>query len=105
MRRNGGRRASVPPTVHGVKGVNGAGGGRRVTAVLTWVIQRRGVLTDRVEQLGKELAEAEAEVARLAAAAAAGCCPARGTSAPPSAAEHVGEALERIAAEVAPQLA
>ena len=73
--------------------------------MLTWVIQRRVVLADRVEQLRKELAEAEAEVARLAAAAAAaGRCQARGIPAPPSAAEHVGEALERIAAEVAPQL-
>jgi hypothetical protein len=34
-----------------------------VAAVLTRVIQRRVVLADRVEQLGKELAEAEAEVA------------------------------------------
>lgn len=76
-----------------------------MAAVLTWVAQRQVVLTDRGEQLGKELAEAEAEVARLAAAAAAGRCPARGTSAPPPAAEHVEEALERIAAEVAPQLA
>ncbi|WP_327434711.1 MULTISPECIES: hypothetical protein [unclassified Streptomyces] len=74
-----------------------------MAAVLTWVIQRRVVLADRVEQLRKELAEAKAEVARLAAAAAAGRCQARGTPAPPSAAEHVGEALERIAAEVAPQ--
>ncbi|MGW2524532.1 hypothetical protein ACWC09_47755 [Streptomyces sp. NPDC001617] len=66
--------------------------------MLTWVIQRRVVLADRVEQLRKELAEAEAEAARLTAAAAAGRCKARGTPAPPSAAEHVGEALERIAA-------
>jgi len=73
-----------------------------VAAVLTWVIQRRVVLADRVEQLRKELAETEAEVARLAAAAA-GRCQARGTPAPPSAAEHVGEALERIAAEAVPQ--
>ena len=75
-----------------------------MTAVRTWVSQRRVVLTDRCEQLGKELAEAEAEVARLAAAVATGRCPARGTS-PPSAAEHVEEALERITAEVALQLA
>ncbi|AWN30116.1 hypothetical protein [Streptomyces sp. NEAU-S7GS2] len=36
--------------------------------VLTWVIQRRVVLTDRAEQLRKELTEIEAEVARLEAA-------------------------------------
>lgn len=36
--------------------------------VLTWVMQRRVVLADRVEQLRKELAETEAEVARLEAA-------------------------------------
>ncbi|CAM5464109.1 hypothetical protein [Streptomyces aurantiogriseus] len=36
--------------------------------VLTWVIQRRVVLADRVEQLRKELAETEAEVGRPEAA-------------------------------------
>ncbi|PZH09239.1 hypothetical protein C1I97_15080 [Streptomyces sp. NTH33] len=36
--------------------------------ILTWVIQRRIVLADRVEQLRKELAETEAKVARLEAA-------------------------------------
>ncbi|MCX4410229.1 MULTISPECIES: hypothetical protein [unclassified Streptomyces] len=36
--------------------------------VLTWVMQRRIVLAERVEQLRKELAETEAEVARLEAA-------------------------------------
>ncbi|GAB3171462.1 hypothetical protein [Streptomyces incanus] len=36
--------------------------------ILTWVIQRRIVLADRVEQLRRELAETEAEVARLGAA-------------------------------------
>ncbi|MEU6668010.1 hypothetical protein [Streptomyces sp. NPDC046727] len=76
----------------------------RVAAMLTWVIQRRVVLAERVERLRKELAEAEAAVARLAAAAAAGRCPARGTPAPRSAAAYVGEVLKRIAAEVAPHL-
>ncbi|MER5183075.1 hypothetical protein ABT009_32770 [Streptomyces sp. NPDC002896] len=36
--------------------------------VLTWVMQRRIVLAERVEQLRKELAETEAEVARPEAA-------------------------------------
>ncbi|MEU5307012.1 ImmA/IrrE family metallo-endopeptidase [Streptomyces noursei] len=36
--------------------------------VLTWVMQRRAVLTDHAERLRKELAEIEAEVARLGAA-------------------------------------
>ncbi|WP_405656598.1 hypothetical protein [Streptomyces sp. NBC_00079] len=72
--------------------------------MLPWVTQRRVVPADRDEQLRRELVEAEVEVARLAAAAAAGRRQARGTPAPPSAAEHVKEALERIAAEVAPQL-
>ncbi|KUL35641.1 hypothetical protein [Streptomyces regalis] len=36
--------------------------------VLTWVIQRRVVLADRMEHSRKELAETEAEVARLEAA-------------------------------------
>ncbi|MGY3205831.1 hypothetical protein [Streptomyces sp. TE5632] len=36
--------------------------------VLTWVMQRRIALADRVEQLRKELAETEAEVARPEAA-------------------------------------
>jgi hypothetical protein len=36
-----------------------------VAEVLTWVMQRRIVLADRVEQLRKELADTEAEVARL----------------------------------------
>ncbi|MEU2674900.1 hypothetical protein ABZ622_40000 [Streptomyces sp. NPDC007164] len=36
--------------------------------ILTWVVQRRVVLADQLEQLRKELAEAEAEVARLEAA-------------------------------------
>ncbi len=39
-----------------------------VAEVLTWVMQRRIVLADRVEELRKELAETEAEVARLEAA-------------------------------------
>jgi hypothetical protein len=39
-----------------------------VAEVLTWVMQRRIVLAERVEQLRKELAETEAEVARLEAA-------------------------------------
>lgn len=36
--------------------------------VLTWVMQRRLVLTDRAERLRKELADLETEVARLEAA-------------------------------------
>ncbi|MET9385476.1 hypothetical protein ABZY09_31485 [Streptomyces sp. NPDC002928] len=36
--------------------------------VLTWVIQRRVVSADRMEQLRKELTEREAEAARLEAA-------------------------------------
>lgn len=36
--------------------------------VLTWVMQRRIVLADRAERLRKELAEIDAEVARLEAA-------------------------------------
>ncbi|MGW0999758.1 hypothetical protein ACWD5V_42150 [Streptomyces sp. NPDC002523] len=36
--------------------------------VLVWVMQRRVVLADRAERLRKELAEIDAEVARLEAA-------------------------------------
>ncbi|OKI25551.1 hypothetical protein [Streptomyces sp. CB03911] len=36
--------------------------------VLVWVMQRRVVLADRAERLRKELAEIDAEVARLVAA-------------------------------------
>jgi len=39
-----------------------------VADVLVWVMQRRVVLADRAEQLRKELAEIDAEVARLEAA-------------------------------------
>ncbi|MBZ9640624.1 hypothetical protein [Streptomyces sp. PSKA30] len=42
--------------------------GLLVAEVLTWVMQRRIVLAERVQQLRKELAETEAEVARLEAA-------------------------------------
>ncbi|AKA09010.1 hypothetical protein SAZ_33195 [Streptomyces noursei ZPM] len=46
-----------------------AGGRERlVVEILTWVIQQRVVLADRIEQLRKEITAIEAEVARLEAA-------------------------------------